>query len=96
MFTLSCLEHMLLSNFLKYVSESESNVLKHALENFDETDNNDLLEVISNFDSKWFPTKPNIKQLIMDIAHKELVQKPSFFARCFLPHLQNIIIQSEL
>lgn len=100
-FMLSCLgqyspdDNMLVQNFLKYISESEAESLRNALENFDDVDNNDIIEILSGFDCKWLPKKDNIKQLLIDIAHKELVQKPSFVAKCFHGYLQHIM-ESEL
>ncbi|XP_031333699.1 uncharacterized protein LOC116163743 isoform X2 [Photinus pyralis] len=101
-FMLSCLgydspeEKSLIPNFLKYISESECELLKNAVDNFDDTNKDDLLEILSGFDTKWLPSKDNIKQLIIDIAHKEIIQKPSFVAKCIRPHLESVITKDDL
>ncbi|KAK5647928.1 hypothetical protein RI129_002820 [Pyrocoelia pectoralis] len=62
----------LIKNFLQYVSESEAEILKTALENYDEVNSDEILEILNNFDSKWIPNKNNIKQLVGDISHKDI------------------------
>ncbi|KAJ8938807.1 hypothetical protein NQ314_011324 [Rhamnusium bicolor] len=73
----------ILDNFLQYMCESEADVIKQALKNFGEVDNDELLDVLTSYATKWAPTKNNFKQLIRDIAHTELVQKPAFVVKCF-------------
>lgn len=41
------------------------------------------MECMSCYESKWIPTESTIKQLLCDIPHKEIIQKPSYVAKCF-------------
>lgn len=86
----------LIKDFLLFVSDSESDVLKAALNNFDTVDYDELLEVVSFFDSKRMPTKDNIRQLLMEFAHKDLVQKAAFVARCFKNNLFGVLVPNDL
>ncbi|CAH1183064.1 unnamed protein product [Ceutorhynchus assimilis] len=73
----------LVDNFLNYISDSDSKMVKDSFIDIENVDSDEILEFVSGYDSKWNPTKDNIKQLIRDIAHKELIQKPSFVIKCF-------------
>ncbi|CAG9763578.1 unnamed protein product [Ceutorhynchus assimilis] len=80
----------ILDNFLRYISESEATLLKNALENFDEVDFDEVLEFSNNYAVKCLPTKENFKQLLLQVATAELIQKPSFVKECFRPHFNTI------
>ncbi|CAG9763615.1 unnamed protein product [Ceutorhynchus assimilis] len=73
----------LVENFLNYISDSDSKMVKDSFIDCENVDSDEILEFVSGYDSKWNLTKDNIKQLIRDIAHKEPIQKPSFVIKCF-------------
>ncbi|KAL3269305.1 hypothetical protein HHI36_008378 [Cryptolaemus montrouzieri] len=75
-FNLPIEDNELVRNFLSYISETEANLIKSVREDF--VDSQDLLGLAANFDSKWKPIKLNFSKLILDIAHKEMIQKPAF------------------
>lgn len=81
----------LIENFLNIVSESEREVIKSGIENFDQTDFDELLEILNNFDCRRIPNKLNLKDIIYDIAHKEIVQKPKYIIDCWEPFLTGLI-----
>lgn len=81
----------LIENFLNIVSESEREVIKSGIENFDETDFDELLETLNNFDGRRTPNKENFKDIIYDIAHKEIIQKPKYIIDCWEPFLANVM-----
>ncbi|CAH1119048.1 unnamed protein product [Phaedon cochleariae] len=72
-----------IKDFLKYISESEAETIKTALENFEEVEVEDLLDFFSNFDTKRLVTKNNLNSVLLGVAHKELLQKPEFISKCF-------------
>lgn len=76
-------EEEVLNNLFGYISEPETEILKKCLTNFSEVEEDDLLETLSNYVCKWKPTEGNIKQLIIGIAHQELIQKPAYITKCF-------------
>lgn len=76
-------ENELLENFLQFLCESERDLINEALNDFNSVENDDLMEFFSNMDTKWFPTEENLKRLVIDIAHRELIQKPAFVVKCF-------------
>lgn len=80
----------ILNNFFEYVSETETSLIKSALENFSNVDDDDIIEFCSAYDAKWIPKKDNFKKLILQIAKEELIQKPSYVRNCFSSSFQSI------
>lgn len=77
-----------LKNFLKYVSPSDSHLLKNAIEHFEEEDIEEIMEFCNSYDAKVLPNKNNFKKMLQQIAREELIQKPSFVKECFAPFLK--------
>lgn len=73
----------LIEDFLNFLCEAEADIIKKSLNDLHSVELDDILDVLTSYDSKWTATESNIKQLIRDIAHQELVQKPAFVVRCF-------------
>ncbi|RZC35957.1 uncharacterized protein BDFB_007273 [Asbolus verrucosus] len=57
---------------------------------------NYFLVQLSNFDCKWSSTSYNILTLIVDIAHKELIQKPAYVTGCFNDIIHNMVTENQL
>lgn len=85
----------LVKDFYNFICESYRILLREAVKDFDNADSEELLELFNLYESKWIPSKQNINTLIRDIAHKELIQKPSFVVKCFSNHLQNSSISFD-
>lgn len=76
--------------FLEYVSEVDKEVLSKALQDFKSVDYDDILDALSTYNCRKVPTEQNLKTILDEIAHKELVQEPMFVAKCFFPILQRL------
>lgn len=74
---------ILREEFLQFVTPGDGKILTDALKDIDSVDKDDLLEVLSIHECKVKTTKDNIASVIDQIAHKELVQEPSFIRECF-------------
>lgn len=86
----------LVDNFLSFISELEANTLQTAMQNFSDVDKEELLDTLSVYECKWNPTEENISQLITDIAHQELIQKPAFVIQSFkLRIFNNVVIDLD-
>ena len=48
----------------------------------DDRDDEDLLEMLDRFGCRSLPTKEDIKTLILEVAHKEIIQKVQYVADC--------------
>ena len=57
----------------------------------DDGDNDDLIDLLDRFGCRRLPTKDNIQGLIMEIVHKEIIQKAQYVADCW-----RCIFKSEL
>ena len=68
----------LLRSFLKYVPTEDKDILENSLKLFpDDTD--ELVEILDRFKSFYVPkTVAELTNILTQIAHKELVQKPRF------------------
>ena len=71
--------------FLQYIDKIERETLQSALENFEATDYEELLEILDSHKCSRTPSATNIKQLLWEIAHKELIQQPMYVIKCWRP-----------
>ena len=82
-------DDILLHSFKQYLSKSEEQVVCEALGrpveewDSDDKDDEDLLELLDRFGCRSLPTKENIKSLILEVAHKEIIQKAQYVADCW-------------
>ena len=77
---------MLIESFRQYISSDERKLIDKCLSNtlqFESDEGSELMETLSNFDCRRVADKNNVKTLIQEIAHKELVQKPQYIADCW-------------
>ena len=80
---------VLLQSFKEYLAPSEEQVVCEALItpgdkwDSDDRDDEDLLELLDRFGCRSLPTKENIKTLILEVAHKEIIQKAQYVADCW-------------
>lgn len=73
----------LLQEYLRYLPDSESDLLSKALQNFEDVDKDDLLDFFDDHNHVSMPSVENIRALICDIAHKEMIQTPAYVAECW-------------
>ena len=71
------------SSFFDYVSESDKETLEEAFDNFTSVDMEDLLEVLDSYGCRSVVSAQNVKMIILEIAHKELIQAPNFVTDCW-------------
>lgn len=77
----------LIQSFMQYISADERRIIDKCLseemdfENQDESD--ELLDVLEVFDCRSRITKENVKVIIKEIAHKEIIQKPQYVTECW-------------
>ena len=89
-FVVSCLfgesavsDEMLIGSFMQYVAEDERSVVQKCVNGEIEADDEGLVELLSNFECKRTITKCTILKTVIELAHKELVQKPQYVADCW-------------
>ena len=73
----------LLSDFYLYISVLDKEILQKAVDDFGSVEFDDLLETLSMHDCQTAPSTENIKAILLEISHKELIQTPMFIADCW-------------
>ncbi|XP_068698741.1 uncharacterized protein [Montipora foliosa] len=85
-------EQTLLKSFQKYIAKDEEEIVAEALKgNLDDTE---LIDVLDRFGCRKVPTQENAKDLILEVAHKEMVQKPQYVADAWREAL--VMLKSKL
>ena len=70
-------EEMLLHSFLRYVAKDEMEVITAVLKGESGLEDNEgLLDLLDRFGCRKLPTKENVRYLLLEIAHKEIIQSP--------------------
>ncbi|XP_030597977.1 uncharacterized protein LOC115796683 [Archocentrus centrarchus] len=69
--------------FLQFVSCQEREILRQALQDFSSIEADDLLEVLDNYECRRRASAENLQSILIEISHKELVQKPMFVIDCW-------------
>ena len=77
-------KEMLLAQFLQYLPESERDIAKSSLNQYNEVDEEDLMEFLGDHGVRTTPSKENIGRILEEMAHKELIQCPTYVADCWL------------
>ena len=69
---------ILLNSFQNYIAKEEENVVAEALTG--DLDADKLIDVLDRFGCRKVPTKEKARDLILQVAHKEILQKPQYLA----------------
>ena len=83
----SVTENILMSSFKRYIAKDEEKVISDALEGtlpdvidggHEEDSENDLIEILGRFDCRKRVTESSVKSIILEIAHKQIIQKAKY------------------
>lgn len=101
LFIASCLfgeesitSEFLLESFREYIAPEDREVLDMCLGAAFDPNNEDALEFLSTFKCFKVPTKDNVKTIIVELAHQELIQKPRYVLNCWTPII-NLLCQEH-
>ena len=93
-FLVSCLygekKRMLIDSFMLYVSRDEASLINKALAHEASLDEEEFMDFLTNFDCKRRVTELNLREIIHELAHKELIQKPQYVINCWKPILSQL------
>lgn len=73
----------LIQDFYNFLSIPDKDVLKTAENDFQSVDTDELMDTLDTHDCRTNPTAENIKSIILEIAHKELLQTPMYVCDCW-------------
>lgn len=81
----------LIEEFLHTVSPVEQTVLRSAMDSLKDVDFEELCDILSSHDCLKLPTSENIRGIIKEISHKEILQEPKFVIECWKPVFQTAL-----
>lgn len=80
---------VLVESFMAYIAEDEREVVNNCLKNTSEiADNDDLLDVLGSYNCYRKPNEENIEDILCQLAHQELIQRPRYVSNCWAAILQ--------
>lgn len=91
----ACTESDLIDSFLKFVSAMDRSVIESALKDFEAVDKDEIYDALEQYDVKKAINAENTERIVIEVAHKELVQKPMFIADCFNKVLNVTLLVQE-
>ncbi|XP_053348743.1 uncharacterized protein LOC128519158 isoform X1 [Clarias gariepinus] len=86
-------EDELFAAFLEIVTQEEKQLVEEAMRDFTSVSGREeWAEFLDAHDVKLVITDNNAKQILLDVAHKEIVQDPAYIAECWSPILRELIL----
>lgn len=81
----------LLASFRNYITPDEREVFDKVLEgDISEVDNDDLLDFLGNYKCYKAPTNENVRAIMSELAHQEIIQRPRYIAQCWSEALSSL------
>ncbi|XP_019209152.1 uncharacterized protein LOC109197829 isoform X1 [Oreochromis niloticus] len=68
----------IVEDFLKFMPESERTVLEAWRSDFSIVDQEELIDILDNHSCRKIPTAYNATEVLLELAHKTLVQEPAY------------------
>lgn len=87
-------EETLLMSFYRYIAKDEEATLHQAIREGNISE--EFVDLLDRFECRKIPTKENATSLILEVAHKEIVQKPQYIADSWKDVLQTGLHESKL
>lgn len=86
-FVMSCLygalsDEMLLQSFDNFASESERKLIQRCLDGQVDPTDDEMCDFLSPFHCGKVVSATNIKGILKELGHKELIQKPQSVVEC--------------
>lgn len=74
----------LVKTFLQVIPEHEKRIIEQALQDFKSVSEDDeFLDLLDSHEVKACVREENLKTILSEVAHKELIQDPSYIAECW-------------
>eukprot|EP00794_Sanderia_malayensis_P020779 gene20779-22807_t len=78
-------QDILLESFYLYLAPDESDTLKQSIQDFDTCDEDELMDVLDRFKCRRQVKASNIKEIVLELATQELIQKPHLMTTAMRP-----------
>lgn len=86
----------LLKDFLEFIPCAEKNMLTKAMDDFNSITETDLLEIFDDHNARRVPKAENLRQTVLEIADKEMIQEPMFVINCWREELSGLLTASHI
>ncbi|XP_046555827.1 uncharacterized protein LOC124265079 [Haliotis rubra] len=73
----------LLESFYGFISSVDKDVFTNAVQNFADADIDEIIEALEEHECRTAINRDNILPVILEIAHKELIQTPMYVSDCW-------------
>jgi len=83
-------KEMIISSFLLFLPPADNDIVKEMLYEFDESKLDALMDVLSGYNCFRPPKEDNLKTILYELGHHELVQKPRYSME-LRPNTDNLI-----
>ncbi|XP_033727554.1 uncharacterized protein LOC117316877 [Pecten maximus] len=90
------LEEDILDAFMKYIPQSDADILKAALKDVSSVDQAELYDIFTQHELKRVPRQANMERIVREMAHKELIQAAMFVIDCWSPLLKKMRLPENL
>ena len=80
----------LLGDYLEFLPTSESTLVSKALASYDDVDTDELLDFFDDHHHSVRPRKESFKENVLELAHNEIIQQPTYVAKQLRPYLQSL------
>ena len=85
---------VLIESFHKYVSKDECETLQKCnasdSDEYDPANDDDVLDFLSSYKGYRVPTKEAMPNIILELAHQEIIQKPKYIANAWSPIIAHL------
>jgi hypothetical protein len=83
---------LLLDSFKLYVSADEKEVINACMDGHFDNNNEDTLDFLSSYKCFRVANAENINEIIFQLAHQEIVQRPKYIATCWSTMLKCLTV----
>ncbi|CAB4011261.1 Hypothetical predicted protein [Paramuricea clavata] len=85
----------LLASFKEYIPAEDQEVLEECFGDSFDKDNKEVTDFMSSFKCFRAVSRENIQEVIYELAHQELIQKPRYISNCWAPLLRTLQQHSD-
>ena len=88
-------EEFLLTSFRQYISDDERETFDKCFEDDFMANDEEVIDFLTTYKCFRSQSKENIKQILFEIAHQEIIQKPKYILNCWAPILKSLKVFSD-
>ncbi|KAK7893048.1 hypothetical protein WMY93_022200 [Mugilogobius chulae] len=80
------------TRFVRLFSSQEQDIINMVIEKFDSVDTDEVIDLLANYECRKNVSPETLPEILLELAHKELIQKTMFVIDCWRevsqPHMQ--------